>query len=93
MKLNSRSEVPNEPNVLKNDIEVQPVQRSRVLHSSDLLPNIIKDRNIDGIILQTGLIANIPDGSSHVKAYFATDENKLYIFNNVSETWKSITLT
>ena len=82
-----------ERNIYEGSIEELPLERPRVLHSSDLLPNIIKDRHVDGIILHTGLIADIPDGTSYVKAYFATDENKLYLWNSVSEAWKSVALT
>lgn len=64
-----------------------------VFHQSFLKPGDVKDRHIDGIIIQTGLSTDLPDGTTWTKAYFATDNNKLYIWNSVTETWKSVTLT
>lgn len=58
--------------------QVDDMGRSR---QQDMLPDVIKQRNIDGTIMFSGLAADIPDGSSHVKEYFATDTNTLYIWN------------
>lgn len=45
----------------------------------------VKQRHIDGIIIFDGLAADLPDGTTDVQAYFATDTNVLYIWNGT--TW------
>lgn len=65
----------------------------RVIHSSDILPNTIKQRHLESNawIIFTGLAADRPDGSSHVRAYFATDTFVLSIWTG--SAWKSVTLS
>lgn len=60
----------------------------------DITPTSIKQRHIDGIIIFRGDVADRPtNGDTEVQAYFAEDENKLYIWNSTSEAWKSVTLS
>ena len=49
--------------------------RTLPLHQSQLLPKVVKNRHIDGVIIETGTAANRPDGSSQVKAWLSTDTN------------------
>lgn len=78
---------------------VEPQQQSngsnRRFNEADYLPGSIKQRHLEAntMIIFTGLDADIPDGTTHTKAYFAFDTNKLYIWNKTTETWKSTTLT
>lgn len=63
-----------------------------VMHPSDITSGIIEQRHLNGIYaVQMGLIADRPSGTSHIKMYFATDENKLYIFNGT--LWKYVSLS
>ena len=67
--------------------------QSKVIHQSDLLPGIIKPRHIGDNcqVIQFGLAADIPDGSTWIKAYFATDTDELSLWNGNS--WVSVTLS
>lgn len=56
-----------------------------------LTPRSIKQRHLEAWIIFSGLEADLPDGEKTEKAYFATDTNKLYIWNGTA--WKSTTLT
>lgn len=71
-----------------NNLEDRPV-----LHQSDILPRTIKQRHLEpnAQIIFFGLSTAIPDGSSHVKAYFETDTNKLKLWNGTA--WVSTTLS
>ena len=82
-------QVVNEPKI----IEQQPIERGRVLHSSDILPSTIQQRHIqEGLIIFRGLKADRPStGDTEKQVYFAEDEKKLYIWNTVSEAWESAT--
>jgi len=97
VRLHNMSDLPNSANVFrqpeKEKIEKKLVEQNRPLHQSDLLPKIVKNRHIDGIIIEKGLIADIPSGTTNTKAYFAEDESKLYIWNSVNEAWESSTLS
>jgi hypothetical protein len=53
----------------------------------------VKQRVIDGMIIFEGVADSRPDGTTEVKAYFATDTNVLSIWNSESEAWKTTTLT
>lgn len=57
----------------------------------DIVPGAVKQRHIEALIIFTGVLANLPDGSTEVKAFFATDTNDLYIWNGAS--WVSTTLS
>ena len=88
--------VVDESNIYKKgSLEDLPLERPRVLHSSDLLPKIISQRHIaGGFIIFRGLIADRPsDGGTHKQIWFSTDENKLYFWNPTSESWVSAALT
>jgi hypothetical protein len=63
------------------------------LHQSMILPGMIKQRHIgeNCRVVQFGDDADLPDGTSHTKAYFATDTNKLYLYNGTA--WVSVTLS
>jgi hypothetical protein len=86
-------------NLLSGTIETQSTFKSddeknsrSVMHPSDITNGIIEQRHLNGIYaVQMGLAADKPSGTSHIKMYFATDENKLYIYNGTA--WKSTTLS
>lgn len=63
------------------------------IYQQNIAPNAVKNRHIDGYIIETGLEADRPDGTTHTKAFFATDTNKLSIWNSSDEDWKEVTLT
>lgn len=72
-------------------------RRGRILITQDaLLPSIIKQRHMaeGNRFIRAGKDANLPASGETTLAnstacYFATDTNKLYIWNG---TWKSVTL-
>lgn len=82
-----------ELNVFKGKLENQPVVDARTLHSSSFLPGIIDQRHVKSPfkMVKFGLAADRPDGSSDVKAYFATDTGALSMWNGSS--WLSVTLS
>jgi len=62
------------------------------LHQSQIPAGTIKQRHIDGMVITRGLAADLPtDGEQGIQAYFATDTNVLYIWND--SAWVSETLT
>ena len=93
-RFTSKGQPEEDINVFKGeDIEKRPVEERRPFHSSDFIQKVIKPQHIDGIIIKKGVVADLPDGSSHTKAFFAEDESKLYIWNATNDAWESVTLS
>jgi hypothetical protein len=68
--------------------------RKKRIYQDDIVPQAVKQRHIDGLIVFRGLIADRPsNGDTEIQIYWAEDENKLYIWNDTSDLWKSVTLT
>lgn len=61
-------------------------EKSHPAHQSDFLPNTIKQRHIDGMIIKRGLAANRPvdGGVVNIMAYFSTDTDTLNIWNGTA---------
>lgn len=77
----------------KLEDRVYKLEHQRI-HSHDILPSEVKQLNLEALIIFTGLSTDRPtDGSTWIKCYFETDTNKLYIYNDSTNTWKSTTLT
>lgn len=57
----------------------------------DLLPRAVKQRHCEAWLVFHGLEDDLPDGTTEVKSYFATDTNKLYIWTGTE--WVSCTLS
>lgn len=71
---------------------VDSQKNQRRIYQTDVAPNEIKQRHIDGRIIFVGLDADLPDdGLTQIKAYWATDTGKLYIWDG--SDWLSATLT
>lgn len=68
--------------------DVEQLKKSRII---DPIPGSIKQRHLESWIIFSGLAADLPDGETEVKAYFATDTNTLYLWNG--SAWKSEVLT
>ena len=64
---------------------------NRILHQSDIPNSLLKQRHLEARILFTGLDADLPSGTTEKKFYFATDTNKLYVYNGTA--WVSTTLS
>lgn len=60
---------------------------------TDIPSRTIRQRHIfSGFhLINFGLDADLPSGSTEVQSYFATDTNKLYIFNGTA--WVSVLLS
>lgn len=87
-----RREEKKAANIFDRKIGDERIEEIRIIGSSDIPPGTIKQRHItDGYIIVNGLSANRPSGSTHTKAYFATDTDVLSIWNGSS--WVSTTLT
>lgn len=56
-----------------------------------IINRAVKQRHLEANIIFSGLEADLPNGTSEVKAYFATDTNKLYLWNG--SAWASSTFT
>jgi hypothetical protein len=73
--------------------EIDQLKQRRV-YRRDVAFGEIKQVHVDGIIIFRGLVVDRPtNGNTEIQAYFATDENKLYIWNDVSLAWKSVALS
>lgn len=60
----------------------------------DISPNSIKQSHIDGLIIFRGLLSKRPtNGDTEVQAYFATNNDTLYIWDDVELAWKGEVLT
>jgi len=79
-------------NIFEKKLEEQAPTTIRTLHSSDLLPDIIKQRNIaEGHIIFRGLLSDRPtDGGTQIQVYYGEDTSNLYIWNTVNKTWETV---
>lgn len=82
-------------NVLKpKQKKKEPIEQKRILHPADIPPKLIKQQHIEDMVIKVGDIADRPsDDSTHIRAYFAKDESKLYIWNSDNSAWESVTLS
>jgi len=71
---------------LKKDVD--QLKNSRLF---DPIAGSLKQRHLEAWIVFSGLAADLPDGTTEVKAFFATDTNTLYLWNGTA--WKSEVLT
>ncbi len=80
-------------NVFDRKLEDKPENEVRTIHSSDLLPGLVKQRNLEanGVIIFIGLAADRPDGSTSTKAFFARDTGVLSLWSDSG--WVSVTLS
>ncbi len=58
-----------------------------LIHQSDLIPRTIKNRHVDGVILETGVAADRPNGATHTKEWFSTDSGLLSVWDG--DSWVS----
>lgn len=82
-----------EINLMKQNKEAKPLERSSVLHQSDILPGTIKARHLDADLhaIKFGVAADKPSEPRFIKAWFETDTDKLCIYNGSS--WVCTTLS
>lgn len=71
---------------LKKDVE--QLKKSRLF---DPIPGSLRQRHLEAWIIFSGVVADLPDGTTEVKAYFATDTNTLYLWNGTA--WVGEVLT
>ena len=76
------------------NLEEQKLVGRKIIHQTDILPGTIKNRHLQSNVhaVNIGNIADRPDGTTHIKIWFSKDENKLYIWNETDQAWKSVTL-
>lgn len=69
------------------------IDKKEYIQSQDLSPEIVESRHIAPPfrIIEFGLESALPNGSTRTKAFFATDTNKLYMWNG--SAWVSTTLS
>ena len=86
-------EVSMPDNVFDRNLEEFKIKLSKRLHPTDIPPKSISQRHMEANanMIFFGLAANIPDGSTHTKVYFATDTGVLYCWDG--SAWLSTTLT
>jgi len=65
---------------------------TRRIGQQDIIPGAVKQRHIEAFILFRGLEADLPNGSTEVQFYFATDTETLYIWNPGLSGWNSVAL-
>lgn len=87
--------VQEERNIFQPKVKTEPrtVERQKGVRRSEIKPRSIENRHIDGVIIEMGTDSELPDGSTNTKAFFATDSNKLYLWNSEENAWKSVTLS
>ena len=62
--------------------------------AGDYTPSSVRQQDIDGIIIFRGLLVNRPtNGDTEIQAFWATDQNKLYLWDDVAEAWLSATFS
>lgn len=55
------------------------------LHQSDIPPGVIKQRHLEANLIFFGLAADLPTtGDNEVKAYYATDTDILYLWDDAA---------
>jgi len=70
------------------------IEKSRQLDKSDFPNKVIEQRAVKDLIIFRGVIAERPStGDTEKQVFFAEDENKLYIWNRQTNSWKSVTLS
>lgn len=82
--------MPKEPNVLQQD-EITPLKKERPIHPGDFTQGFVTQRMVQDVVVKFGVAADIPDGSTHTKAYFATDTGVLSMWDGTQ--WLSTTLS
>lgn len=98
----SRIDTDENPNIYEIADELQKLREKvaflekKRITQVDIVPYAIKQRHVgEGVkFIQSGLDTDKPTGETPLQgseAYFATDTNKLYIFNGTA--WVSTTLT
>lgn len=83
--------MPKTNNIFDSGMEPLEVTKTTVIDGSDIFPRTIKQRHIDGVLLQRGLAANRPDGTTETLFYFATDTGVLSAWTGTA--WLTVTLT
>ena len=80
-------------NILNQGGEEQKIEERDILHQADIPPGLVKQRHLqtNSMIIFRGLAADIPDGSTQVKAYFSTDSGELNIWDD--SAWLTTTLS
>lgn len=76
-----------------NPKQIQP-QNKQFFSQADIhsLPDgSVPQRVLEGLVVFTGLAADRPNGSTHIKCYFSTDTGVLSIWDGTA--WKTTTLT
>ena len=82
--------MPEEVNVFKRNLENQPVETLRVMHSSDLPVGVVDQRHLAGNLKVVEFSATRPDGSSDIKAHFNTSSGVLSCWTGTE--WLTTTL-
>lgn len=77
----------------QKDEKQTPVEDRRSFHESTILPGGIKQRHCEAYLIFSGTATNLPSGTSHEKSYYDETNDKLYIYNESSSAWKSVSLT
>lgn len=66
-------------------------RKGKILHVSEIPSKLIKNYHVEDMVIKRGLAADLPDGSTHVKAYFSTDSGVLSIWDG--SAWLDTTLS
>ena len=68
-----------------------PIEESKVIHKSDLLPGVVTQRAItEGYIIFRGDSSELPDGSSEKQVFYENDTKKLKIWNPTTSSWDEV---
>lgn len=84
------------PNLFERKTKQDLKRKDKDIVSMDIDDGTIKQHHLEAnlIGIKVGLVVDLPTTpgtDSHYRGFFATDENKLYLWNN--SAWKSVTLS
>lgn len=72
---------------------VEYLEQKRI-YSRDIMPNAIKQRSVDGLIIFRGITSEKPsDGSTEFQCFYDETTKRLYVWNTVNEAWEYATFT
>lgn len=70
--------------IVKEELDKLVSQGSlKAIHSSQLIPKMIKQRHIEDVVIKFGLLADRPTdgGAVNTRGYFSTDNDTLALWN------------
>jgi hypothetical protein len=76
--------------IIKSDTEKSRQENVKRIFQNDIVPNVVKQRHIDGTIIKRDVFTNRPvdGGAVNVTGFFATDTGAFYLWDGMQ--WVTI---